>query len=121
LGKLTSLKPALGMLAPRLGYASGDEAARDRYRVGAEPWRRWYRTARWKEIRWSVLVGDLFKCRLCGHREVNPSSLVCDHVRPHRGDERMFWDRSNLQTLCSSCHSSRKQAEERADSRNNVA
>lgn len=34
---------------------------------------------------------------------VTPGDLV-DHVRPHRGDKRLFWDKSNWQTLCHSCH-----------------
>jgi 5-methylcytosine-specific restriction endonuclease McrA len=37
-----------------------------------------------------------------------------DHKVPHRGDMKLFWDRSNWQALASSpCHSSRKQAMER--------
>ncbi|WP_338153338.1 hypothetical protein [Pseudophaeobacter leonis] len=27
----------------------------------------------------------------------------------HRGDMRLFWDRSNWQPLCTSCHNRRKQ------------
>jgi 5-methylcytosine-specific restriction enzyme A len=114
MGRLSMLKPGLPRLAPRLGIPAGDEKAYDRQRVDLEPWRRWYRTARWRELRWSVLVRDLFKCRLCGHREADPSRLVCDHVRPHRGDPGLFWDKRNLQTLCASCHSGRKQAAEKA-------
>lgn len=40
--------------------------------------------------------------------------LVCDHVKPHRGDERLFWDEANLQTLCKPCHDRDKQREEQA-------
>jgi 5-methylcytosine-specific restriction protein A len=32
---------------------------------------------------------------------------VVDHIVPHRGDNRLFWDRSNWQPLCDSCHSSK--------------
>ena len=28
-----------------------------------------------------------------------------DHVVAHRGDRRLFWDRSNWRALCHSCHS----------------
>ncbi|WJR76008.1 HNH endonuclease [Bradyrhizobium sp. NP1] len=39
---------------------------------------------------------------------------VVDHKVPHRGDMKLFWDRSNWQPLASSpCHSSRKQSLER--------
>lgn len=37
-----------------------------------------------------------------------------DHKTPHRGDMKLFWDRSNWQPLASSpCHNSRKQSQER--------
>jgi hypothetical protein len=36
--------------------------------------------------------------------EDDASPLVCDHKIPHRGDERLFWDETNLQSLLKSCH-----------------
>lgn len=40
---------------------------------------------------------------------------MVDHIIPHRGNPKLFWDRSNWQPLASSpCHSSRKQSLERA-------
>jgi 5-methylcytosine-specific restriction endonuclease McrA len=37
-----------------------------------------------------------------------------DHKVPHRGNMKLFWDRSNWQPLASSpCHNSRKQCQER--------
>ena len=48
------------------------------------------------------------KCVKCGA----PATVV-DHVIPHKGDMRLFWDRSRWQPLCTHCHSSRKQSEER--------
>lgn len=39
---------------------------------------------------------------------------MVDHRVPHRGDQRLFWSRSNWQPMASSpCHSSRKQSQER--------
>jgi 5-methylcytosine-specific restriction endonuclease McrA len=39
---------------------------------------------------------------------------MVDHIKPHRGDRALFWDRRNWQALASSpCHSQRKQAQER--------
>lgn len=40
------------------------------------------------------------------------SATTVDHVIPHRGDETLFWE-GELQSLCSTCHSSHKQAQER--------
>ena len=37
---------------------------------------------------------------------------VVDHVKPHRGNLGLFFDRGNLQSLCKSCHDSHKQAQE---------
>jgi hypothetical protein len=34
---------------------------------------------------------------------VTPARVV-DHVVPHRGDTRLFWDESNWQALCKPCH-----------------
>ncbi len=38
-------------------------------------------------------------CTGCGA----PATVV-DHVQPHRGDRRLFWDKSNWAALCTSCH-----------------
>lgn len=47
-------------------------------------------------------------CVRCGR----PASLV-DHITPHKGDDRLFWDRRNWQPLCTPCHSGAKQSQER--------
>lgn len=40
---------------------------------------------------------------------------MVDHKVPHRGDQALFWRRSNWQPMASSpCHSSMKQRQERA-------
>ena len=35
-----------------------------------------------------------------------------DHIAPHRGDRDLFWDVSNWQALCHSCHSKKTAAED---------
>lgn len=80
----------------------------------AAPWRAWYKTARWQRLRWSVLVRDLFTCQKCRRIGADTSKLVADHRRPHRGDDRLFWDADNLQCLCADCHDRVKQSEEQA-------
>lgn len=37
-------------------------------------------------------------------------ATVVDHVRPHRGDRRLFWDRTNWQALCAPCHNKKTAA-----------
>lgn len=41
---------------------------------------------------------------------IEPATDV-DHVIPHKGDRKLFWDRTNWQALCHVCHS-RKTARE---------
>ena len=68
--------------------------------------------ARGYDSKWDRERADYLKahprCVMCS----NPSRVV-DHKTPHRGDKRLFWSRSNWQALCTPCHSSRKQREER--------
>jgi 5-methylcytosine-specific restriction endonuclease McrA len=78
------------------------------------PWRAWYKTARWAALRLSIFLRDLYQCQRCGKLEGNTSLLVCDHRKPHRGDQQLFWDENNLQTLCKGCHDRDKQREEQA-------
>lgn len=115
MGRLKALPARLTALQPRLSApAPMDEAERSRQRDAGQLWRKWYKTARWQRLRWSVLVRDLFTCRRCRRVEVVTSLLVADHIKPHRGDASLFWDDGNLQCLCKSCHDTFKQAEERA-------
>ena len=38
-------------------------------------------------------------CVVCGKM-----ATVVDHIIPHRGDDKLFWDESNWQPLCKACH-----------------
>jgi len=62
---------------------------------------------KWDKARKTYLVAHP-RCARCGA----PATVV-DHVTPHRGDMKLFWQRSNWQPLCTRCHSSTKQSEER--------
>jgi 5-methylcytosine-specific restriction protein A len=35
-----------------------------------------------------------------------------DHKVPHRGDQDLFWDTSNWQSLCKPCHSAKTARED---------
>jgi 5-methylcytosine-specific restriction endonuclease McrA len=69
---------------------------------------RLYSTARWKRLRERQLTIKPL-CRFCIESDVVEAATVVDHVIPHRGDQTLFYDPDNLQSLCATCHSSTKQ------------
>lgn len=112
--KLKRLRDGVHRLPSIVGYLSRDASAVSRQRDQTLAWRKWYKTARWQKLRWSVLVRDLFTCHICSKAVSDTSLLVADHIKPHRGDLALFWDEGNLQCLCKACHDTVKQREEAA-------
>ena len=60
-------------------------------------------TARWQK------ASRLFRmrhplCVACKRRGIDALSEITDHVIPHRGDKKLFWDMQNWQALCKKCH-----------------
>jgi len=106
------LSSRLARPGSRLAASGPTEVERDRARASRQPWRAWYRTARWRQLSWAVRVEAAFTCARCGVVDGRPRQTVADHVVPHRGCEARFWDRGNLQCLCKGCHDGAKQAEE---------
>ncbi|MCB4811684.1 HNH endonuclease [Methylovorus menthalis] len=45
-----------------------------------------------------------------GAKRLTPATVV-DHIKPHRGDMALFWDRNNWQAMAKECHD-RKTARE---------
>lgn len=50
-------------------------------------------------------------CEAAGKVE---EATVVDHKVPHRGDQVLFWDQTNWQSLCKLCHDGEKQQLERS-------
>ncbi|WCK77575.1 HNH endonuclease [Agrobacterium fabrum] len=75
-------------------------------------YRRMYKTARWQRLREAQLDAEPL-CRFCLAIEDVTEATVCDHVKPHRGDEVLFYDPGNLQSLCAPCHDTLKARIER--------
>ena len=86
----------------------------DALRTREQPWRRWYWTQRWRAKARAQLRAQPC-CAECAKRGMVTVATVCDHVIPHRGDPDLFWQ-GEVQSLCATCHSSTKQAEERRGS-----
>jgi 5-methylcytosine-specific restriction protein A len=113
--KLKAPPPLVVRLAPVIATQTDNAEGRDRFRDRTQHWRGWYKLARWAKLRIRIFIRDHFTCQYpgCGHIDGNTSRLRCDHKKPHRGNEQLFWDENNLWTLCQPCHDIVKQREER--------
>ena len=70
-----------------------------------------YNTKRWRTIR-AIVLSEEPTCRMCKRLgKITPADTV-DHIKPHKGDLQLFYDRDNLQALCASCHSGAKRIQE---------
>ncbi|MBX3629324.1 MAG: HNH endonuclease [Nitrosomonas sp.] len=66
--------------------------------------------------KWQRARADfLTKNPLCADHQrlgrIVPATIV-DHIVPHKGDLKLFWDRKNWQPLCKQCHDTHKQRQE---------
>lgn len=68
--------------------------------------------SRWREARRQHLMAYPL-CRACQSAGMTTAAELVDHITPHRGDQALFWDISNWQSLCRPCHD-RKTARERS-------
>ncbi|CBL18616.1 AAA family ATPase [Ruminococcus sp. SR1/5] len=68
--------------------------------------------AKWQRERKKFLESNPFcvKCYEEGHITM---ATVVDHIIPHRGDQKLFWDRSNWQPLCEHHHNVKTMTEDR--------
>lgn len=55
----------------------------------------------------ATIEGVIIECATRGIAA--PYASVVDHMDPHRGDMKVFWDASRWQSLCSNHHSAEKQ------------
>ena len=115
MGKLSLPASRLSVPSRRMTFGS-DTAAGPSSVQHSAPWKAWYKTARWRRLREQVLIRDAYTCQrtgqVCGGKHPAPDSPVVNHKRPHRGDERLFWDIENLEVVAKSVHDSAIQAEE---------
>lgn len=83
--------------------------------MDSRPWRHLYSTKRWHRLRWHQLQREPL-CRFCDALGKVTAAGVVDHKTPHKGDEALFFDEENLQSLCKTCHDSSKQIQEKSGS-----
>lgn len=66
--------------------------------------------SRWRKYRLTFLRNNPLCVECMKNGKLTPSSRV-DHIIPHKGDMKLFWDPKNHQALCEGCHN-RKTAKE---------
>jgi 5-methylcytosine-specific restriction protein A len=73
-------------------------------------WKRGY-NGRWKRIRHNHLAKEPL-CRECKAMNKITSATVVDHIIPHKGDKKLFYDPNNRQSLCKFHHDSKTARED---------
>lgn len=43
-------------------------------------------------------------CVMCEAIGIVKAAEVVDHIKPHNGNQNLFWDKKNWQPLCKKCH-----------------
>ncbi len=104
--KITMLRPRIATLKTGPAPLKGTG-----WRAGKTTNERGY-TYAWQKARERFLRANPL-CAYCMRDERRPvAASIVDHVVPHEGDQRLFWDEDNWQALCKPCHDGVKAREE---------
>lgn len=68
-------------------------------------------TARWSRASRLFLIENPL-CVYCLKLGKTTPAQVTDHIKPHKGNINLFWDKNNWQPLCKQCHDSAKAVQE---------
>ncbi len=111
-----SLRPCKKMGCPELTRDESGYCDKHRYIYEDQQKKRWNtmekdrKSARERgyDTRWDkARKGYLIKHPLCvecvKEGRYTPATVV-DHIKPHRGNKQLFWDRDNWQSLCKQHH-----------------
>lgn len=71
-----------------------------------------YKTKEWFRLRYNQLKKQPC-CAYCEQQGAVTLATVADHIKPHKGDELLFYNPNNLQSLCKFHHDRTKQKEEK--------
>ena len=66
----------------------------------------------WRKARLVFLAANPL-CKMCSDNNVVNVATVVDHIIPHRGDQSLFWDKTNWQPLCQHHHNSEAQRKDK--------
>ncbi|MDA8095575.1 MAG: HNH endonuclease [Betaproteobacteria bacterium] len=96
--------PGCGALVRLSGYCDKHKQQmrkRDDERRGSSSSRGY--NHRWRKYRETFLAKNPLCAECQRHGIVAPASVV-DHIVPHKGDRKLFWNPGNHQSLCKRCH-----------------
>jgi 5-methylcytosine-specific restriction endonuclease McrA len=83
----------------------------DAWREGLTTAQRGY-GGKWQRFRERYLASHPL-CRLCALEGKVVEATVLDHIIPHRGNMKLFWDvENNIQQICHTCHNRKTALEE---------
>jgi hypothetical protein len=83
----------------------------DTRRRKEKPYRAWYNTRRWRDIRDAQLAKQPL-CERCTESKVVRPANVCHHKIKHNGDPVLFWS-GPFASSCEDCHNTDEQRIER--------
>lgn len=105
MARLTTIKPMVATLAPRI--ATPRETRDTRYSTDAAL-RAKYKVKRWADIRIAILARDLWQCQMCGvllrQGRTDEAAALIDHIKPAKLCPDLFYEPTNLQACCRNCH-----------------
>lgn len=112
--RLKTLPPLLRREKPRLVVQD-----RDQRRYVEQPWRKWYNTKEWQELRLAAFYRDGYICQRTGVMCVpggtgqEDNAPVANHRIPHKGDPLLFFNLDNVETTSKKAHDEIVQREEK--------
>jgi hypothetical protein len=94
-----------------MGLRTGDEMMRTSIPTTPAERAALYKTKEWRAVRAHRMAKDK-SCRMCLQMGIKTEAWLVDHIVPHRGDRKLFFDYQNTQVLCDTHHSGLKQRAE---------
>ena len=59
--------------------------------------------SRWQRAR-RVFLKKNPLCVECQRAGITERATTVDHIVPHKGNQKLFWNRSNWRAMCEACH-----------------
>ena len=66
---------------------------------------------KWRKVSKQYLLRHPF-CVECRKQGMYEAATEVDHIVPHKGNMNLFWDKTNWQGLCKSCHARKTACED---------